>query len=104
MTNMAKSQGRFWQFTLFFFTFSLKLFIFYNLILQFLTFNLGPTYFSSFANFHSMFRSKFCELTRCNVRVSFNIFTVRFTFCELTRRNVRVWFNIFTPFSCLIGS
>ncbi|MFS7932835.1 hypothetical protein Hanom_Chr04g00372581 [Helianthus anomalus] len=47
-----------------------------------------------------MFCHIFCELTCCNVRVWFNVFTFRFTlsskFCELTRRNVRVWFNVFT--------
>ncbi|MFS7895966.1 hypothetical protein Hanom_Chr00s003917g01716701 [Helianthus anomalus] len=43
-----------------------------------------------------MFRSKFCEFTRRNVRIWFNIFTYSSKFCNLTRCNVRVWFNVFT--------
>ncbi|MFS7990766.1 hypothetical protein Hanom_Chr11g01062801 [Helianthus anomalus] len=53
-----------------------------------------------------MFRSKFYEFTRRNVRIWFNVLTFSFKFCDLTRRNVRVWFNVFTLsiFFCLTSS
>ncbi|KAJ0903659.1 hypothetical protein HanPSC8_Chr07g0272511 [Helianthus annuus] len=43
-----------------------------------------------------MFRSKFYEFTRRNVRIWFNVFTFSSKFGYLTRGNVRVWFNVFT--------
>ncbi|MFS7914796.1 hypothetical protein Hanom_Chr02g00157711 [Helianthus anomalus] len=53
-----------------------------------------------------MFRSKFCEFTRRDVCIWFNVYTFSSKFCDLTRSNVRVWFNIFTSsvFSCLTSS
>ncbi|MFS8029524.1 hypothetical protein Hanom_Chr16g01523301 [Helianthus anomalus] len=53
-----------------------------------------------------MFCSKFCEFTRRNVRIWFNVFMFSSKLCDLTRRKVRVWFNVFMSsiITCLTSS